>query len=108
METNKERIEELLEEVVRWLRIGAAPTVRGWLEQVLTTTDERLVYQASSGGSQEEVAKAAGVSHGTVSNYWTRWRSASPSILREGVRKGRYVRLYDLSEINLPIEVPGD
>lgn len=105
MAESNERIEQLLEEVVRWLRVGAAPTVRGWLEPLLTTTDARKVYQASTGVTREEVAKEAGVSHGTVSNYWNRWRTALPPIVTESDRKGRYVRLYDLPEVNLPIEV---
>jgi len=101
-----DRIEGLLEEAVRWLRIVAAPTVRGWLEPILTTTEGRKVYQASTGVPREEVGKAAGVSHGTVSNYWNRWRVANPPIIRETTRKGRYERLYDLSELNVAVEVP--
>lgn len=100
-----ERVEELLEELVRWTKIVAAPTVRGWLEPVLTTTDERKVYQASTGGTTREVAAVAGVSHVTVGSYWKRWKSARPPILQEGGRKGRYERLYDLAEMNLPLEV---
>jgi len=105
-EQNLERIEQLLEEAIRWLRITAAPTIRSWLEPILTTTEERRVYQASTGATREEVAKAAGLSQGTVSNYWNRWRTADPPMIKEAERKGRYVRLYDLAEINVPIEVP--
>ena len=100
-----ERVEELLEEIVRWTRLAAAPTVREWLEPVLTTADERGVYQASTGGTSREVAAATGVSHVTVSNYWRRWKSAQPAIIRETERAGRYARLYDLAEMNIPIEV---
>jgi len=98
------RIEELLEEIVRWSRIAAVPVVRGWLEPVLTTTEERKAYQASVGATRHEVASAAGVSDGTVSNYWNRWKQAHPPIVREGAWKGRVERLYDLAEMNIPIE----
>ena len=104
-----ERIEELLEELVKWTKILAAPTVRGWLEPILATTEERKAYQASVGATRHEVALAAGVSDGTVSNYWNRWKQANPPIVQEGARKGRVERLYDLAEMNLPIEVdPSD
>lgn len=105
MDEKKNRVEELLEEAVRWLRIASAPTIRGWLEPVLTTTKERKVYQASTGVAREEVGKVAGVTGQTVSNYWARWRSAAPPILTAAGEKGRYARLYDLSEISMPIEV---
>jgi len=100
-----DRIEELLEEMVGWLRVLAGPTIRSWLEPVLTTTEERRVYQASTGVTREEVAGSAGVSHQTVSNYWNRWRSANPPIIQETKRKGRYVRLYDLAELSMSLEV---
>ena len=99
-----ERIEELLEELVKWTKIVAAPTVRGWLEPVLITAEERSVYQASTGGTSREVAAVAGVSHATVANYWKRWKPAEPAIIRETERKGRYERLYNLAEMNIAIE----
>jgi hypothetical protein len=100
-----DRFEALLEEIVRWLRVLAGPTVRSWLEPVLTTTEERRVYQASTGLARGEVARSAGVSHQTVSNYWNRWKSANPPIIKETERRGRYARLYDLAELNMSLEV---
>lgn len=102
---DSERVEELLEELVRWTKIAAAPSVRAWLEPVLTTADERGVYQASTGGTSREVAAVTGVGHVTVTNYWRRWKSAQPAIIRETERAGRYARLFDLAEMNVPLEV---
>jgi hypothetical protein len=45
------------------------------------------------------------VSHGTVSNYWRRWLELDFRLIVESDRKGRYVRLFDLAEIGLPLEV---
>lgn len=100
-----EKIERLLEETVKWLRVLAAPTLRSWIEPVLTTTDERKVYQASTGVPRSQVSKAAAVSARTVSNYWKKWTSASPPIIEETEVRGRYRRLYDLHEASVSIEV---
>ncbi len=100
-----DRIEKLLGQAVSWLGVLAGPTVRLWLEPMLTTTEERKVYQASTGGSMQEVGQAAGVSHQTVSNYWHRWKVASPAIIEKTQVKGRYQRLYDLYELNISLEV---
>lgn len=99
------RIELLLGQAVGWLQILAGPTVRSWLEPMLTTTEERKVYQASTGGGMQGVGQVAGVSRQTVSNYWQRWKVASPAIIQQTQVKGRYQRLYDLYELNMPLEV---
>ena len=102
---DEKKVEQLLGEAVKWLRVLAAPTVKEWLEPHLTTADERKVYQASTGGSNRDVAKVSGVSHATVSRCWNRWKEAAPPIVKQTGRQGRYVRLYDLVELNLPLEV---
>ena len=95
----------LLKEIARWTRIAAAPTIWEWVAPALTNADERKVYQASTGVTSREIAGTTGVSQRTVTNYWNRWKSADPPIVREGERKGRYERLYDLLELNIPIEI---
>jgi hypothetical protein len=99
------RIEGLLEQAIAWLRVLAAPAVKSWVEPILTTTDERKVYQASVGVPREKVAEVSGVSKQTVSNYWSRWKTANPAIISETTIKGRYQRLYDLDELMIPLEV---
>lgn len=105
---NVDRVEQLLEEAVLWLRALAVPQVRESLAATLKTSEERRVYQASTGGSMQEVAAAAGVSHQTVSNYWRRWTGTGERIVVPTEVKGRYRRLYDLAVINLPVEVERD
>jgi hypothetical protein len=99
------RIEGLLEQAVAWLRVLAAPMVKSWVEPMLVTTDERKVYQASVGVPREKVAEVSGVSKQTVSNYWGRWKDATPRIVVETEIKGRYRRLYDLDELMIPLEI---
>jgi transposase len=66
--------------------------------------EERRVYQASTGGSMQEVANTAGVSHQTVANYWKRWAAASPAIIEATPVKGRYRRIFDLAEVDMAVE----
>lgn len=103
--THEEKVEALLIEAVRWLRILAGPTVNGWLEPILATSEERRVYQASNGGSLRQVGTEAGVAHKTVQRFWEKWAAAHPPIITATTTSGRYQRLYDLTELNIPIEV---
>ncbi len=100
-----ERSEELLEEAVRWLRVLAAPMLRTTLASALTTTEERRVYQASTGESMKDVGQAAGVSHQTVANYWKKWTASRPKIVEPTVVNGRFRRIYDLDAVDLETEV---
>jgi CRP-like cAMP-binding protein len=94
-------IRQELREANRWLQMLAAQEVRGRLEPVLAAGQERRVYQASDGSAREVVAKAAGVSHGTVSNYWRKWEMLR--IVEETETRGRYRRLFDLREVGIPL-----
>lgn len=89
-------VRDELRQVNHWLKILATPLVSEKLRSVLKRDDEWRVYQASDGSAREQVAKAASVSHGTVSNYWKLW--AKSGIVRETETKGRYQKLFDIDE----------
>jgi len=81
----------------RWLRILATPLVAERLGRVLKKDEEWRVYRESDGRPREQVADSAGVSHGTVSNYWKAWEPLE--ILETTETKGRYRHRYDVDSI---------
>jgi len=75
-------IRDLIRQANRWLQALATPEVRKPLEAILAAGPERRAYQAINGSVREVVAKVAGVSHQTVSNYWKGWRELAPAHAR--------------------------
>src|SRR5262245_44771390 len=95
-----------LREANLWLRVLAAPVLRERIENTLTSPKERLVYQASTGGSVRDVEEATGVSKSSVQNYWGRWAAAG--IMRPSAAAGRYERLVDLRSVGIEVGRGGD
>ena len=88
-----------LQEANRWLRVLALPILKERLEAELKTPTDRKIYQASTGGSQREVAKAIGGSHMKVARSWARWAAAG--VMAPTTTGGRFVRLVDLETVGL-------
>lgn len=103
--TKEDQMVQLLEELVRWTKVTSIPHVKTLLEQILQSSEEKIAYQASDGNrTQAEIAKIAGVSQMTISNYGKKW-------IRNGVAKAvvttkgqRAIRLFSLEDFG--IEVP--
>jgi predicted Zn-dependent protease len=104
-ESHKATLDDLIvavQETNKWLKILARPALKAGLEASLQKPEERRVYQASDGRSIREVNESAGVSYGTVVNYWSRWARAG--LVQETNVKGRYERLVDLGDIGIQVE----
>ena len=90
-----------LQEMNRWLRVLAVPVLRERLTEELKSKSDRDIYQASTGGSVRDVAKASGVAASTVSKAWNRWSGAG--IVAPTDTTGRVQRLIDLDSIGFEI-----
>jgi len=99
-----ERIIQLLEEILKWIRIQGIQNVKGILNDILRKDIEKLIYNNSDGRTSREIAKTVGVSHATVVNYWNRW--AKYGLVEEIRAQGgtRYKRVFSL--LDLGIELP--
>lgn len=89
-------------EVNFWLRVIAGPLMKERLEPLLLSASERRVYQASTGVTQSEVAKASGVAQSTVSSLWKKWDIAG--VMRTSAATGRPKRLLDLTSIGFDVD----
>jgi hypothetical protein len=73
------------EEQLRWLRAAAMPFVRRTIENVLTKDKQRQAFELCDGTkTSTDVAKAFGVSKGTLSEWATNWRNLGIAYEVEG------------------------
>lgn len=101
----KQREIELLEELVKWIRVTSISQVKKILEDNLETPNEKITYQASDGvTSQGKIADLANVNQSRISEWGKVW-------IRNGIAKAvsakggqRAVRLFSLEDFG--IEVP--
>lgn len=99
-----ERIIELLEEVLKWIKFAGAREVRTVLMNILDTEQKRLVYHLSDGDhGTVEISKAANVSDRTVRRYWESWARLG-IVVPLGVRGGvRYKKSFELEDFGFTI-----
>jgi hypothetical protein len=103
-EEKTDKIIELLEEILKWVRLEGAQRAKDTLTGLLKTNAEKLVYENSDGSTSREIAQVVGTSHATVVNYWKKW--ARYGIVKEkGSRGGtRFLKVFSLADFG--IEVP--
>src|SRR3990172_8932618 len=72
----EDRTQELLHEILLWMRFQNRQTFKTLLNEVLSSDADRRIYNLSDGErSQPEIARAAGVSQPTVSLKWKAWKN---------------------------------
>jgi len=96
---------EILEEMLKWIKVTSIPQVRELLSDLLPTDKEKIAYHLSDGehGSQE-VAKLAGVSYVTVTKWWKIWARAGIAKMLSVKGGERAKRAFSLEDSG--IEVP--
>lgn len=100
----QDRMIEMLEEMLKWTKVTSIPQVKELLLDILPSDEEKIAYYYSDGRGSQEVAKLAGVTHTTVTNWWKIWaRGGIAEIMsvKGGVRAKRLFSLEDFG-----IEVP--
>lgn len=101
---SKDRMIELLEELVKWTKVTSIPSVRKLLLEILPKPEQKIAYQASDGATIKEVAKQANASVGSVSKWWEQWtRSGIAEDVPVSGGK-RTIRKFSLEDFG--IEVP--
>lgn len=103
---NEERIIELLEELVKWIKVTSIPEVRTLLEETLADSKEKIAYQASDGRKSKEVAKLANVSYVTVTKWWKKWTKAGIAVPISAKGGERARRVFSLEDFGIEIPSP--
>jgi hypothetical protein len=99
----QKRTVELLEELLKWIKVSNIPTIKKIFKENIQTDTEKLVYELSDGKSSPVIASVVGIDSSTVRAFWHKWADASlmtvcPNYMR------RFCRLFSLGELG--IEVP--
>lgn len=103
--THEDRMIELLEEMVKWMRVTSIPRVKSLLSEILRSPEERIAYQSSDGKPSKEVAKLAGVSFGTITKWWRIWVKAgiAEAVSARGGKRAR--RIFSLEDFGIEIQL---
>lgn len=98
------KIVRLLEQILRWTKTGAIMQLKPSIQEALQSDEAKLVYEYSDGEkSTREIGKLAGVSHGTVTNYWEKWSELGIVEPTEKYEGGRFRRLCSLRELGIAL-----
>ena len=100
----KDKVVEVLEEILKWIKVTSIPQVKQLLLDTLPSDKEKVAYYYSDGQDSRAVSTASGVPFTTVTRWWKRWiRSgiAEPVGAKRGDRAKRIFSLEDFG-----IEVP--
>lgn len=101
----QDRMIELLEEMLKWMKVTSIPQVRKLLLDILRSDREKIAYHFSDGGrGSQEVAKFAGVSHVTVTNWWKLWSRSGIAEMMSVMGGNRAKRTFSLEDFG--VEVP--
>jgi len=96
---------ELLKEILKWIKFAGMKGVKDQLEATLETDQKKIVYQLSDGSKAiADINKVTGVSTGSISGYWQKWvkLGLGEKIAVQG--GDRFKRSFDLEDLG--IEMP--
>jgi len=101
----QDRMIELLEEMLRWMKVTNIPQVKKLLLDILPSDKERIAYHYSDGRDSREVGTVAGVHFSTVARWWRTWVKVgiAESLSTKGGGE-RAKRIFSLEDFG--IEVP--
>lgn len=100
---SKDRIAELLEEILLWTKYDYSATKQKMIEH-LDTVDKKIAYQLSDGEkSTRDIAKLISASQKSVSNWWQKWFELELMEQTEKYGRGRYNRLISLTRMGIPV-----
>lgn len=103
-ETASSRVEELLSEILKWIRFSGAKEVKTVLTSSLDTDQKKLVYYLSDGrNGSVEIANQSGVSDFTVRNYWKQWSKLGIVEAMKVGRGDRYKKSFDLEDFGIDV-----
>ena len=104
IEDSKERLIELVQELVKWIRVTSIPQVKKLLVEVLQKDEHKIAYHRSDGEqTREAIGGQVNVSGQAISNWWKKWeRNGIVEILSvQGGTRGR--KLFNLKDFDIQV-----
>lgn len=101
-ENNARSEKEILEEMLRWIKVTSIPHVRQMLDSL--PLEEKIAYHNSDGErNSREIAKIVGVNQTTIVNWWKKWNTkgiVEPLHVKRGIR---YCHAFSLSDFDIRV-----
>jgi transposase len=98
----EERKIELLEELVKWVKVTSIPKVKELLEKMLPTSEEKVAYKYSDGETTiREVSQVSGRGIGSISRDWKQWERAGIAVSVPAKRGDRAKSLFSLEDFGI-------
>lgn len=103
----QDRMIELFEEMLRWIKVASIPQVKKLLLDILPSDREKIAYHFSDGrrGSQE-VAKFVDVNYVTVTIWWKKWARAGIAEMVSVKGGQRAKRSFSLEDFGIEVPEP--
>ena len=99
----QDKIVELLNELLKWIKVTSIPHVKTLLQEILRNDKEKIAYHCSDGRNIREVAKSANVGVSTIGNWWKTW-SKYGIVELVSVRRGKRVkRIFSLEDFGIQV-----
>jgi hypothetical protein len=103
MSQNNEQT-EILKEILKWVKISSFNQVKEFLNSILKTETEKLIYHFSDGdNSTAEIVKLAKSSNQKVSDCWKEWKKFGIGETVEVKGGVRFKRTFDLQDFGIDI-----
>jgi predicted transcriptional regulator len=94
-----DQVVSTLKEILKWTKIQAIPSVKATLQGAMPKADNRKLYQQLDGTqTQQQIAKALGISQSTISRMVSAWVRAG---IVEEKSPGKYIRSFDLGDFGI-------
>lgn len=107
MSAQMDELIAIMREILKWTKFAGAKEVRNVLTATLDSEQKRLVYHLSDGNNTiQKIVDTAGVSDGTVRNYWELWSRqgiVDPIKVQGGQR---YKKSFDLDDFGITVPQP--
>lgn len=97
----QDRMIELLEGMLKWMKVTSIPHVKNLLLEILPSDEEKRAYHYSDGRGSREVAEFAGVGHTAVARWWKTWVRAGIAKTVKARRGKRAKRIFSLEDFGI-------
>lgn len=102
----QDRMIELLEEMLKWMKVTSIPEVKKLLLDILPSDKEKIAYHYSDGRDSRAIAKLAGAHFATVATWWKRWTRAGIAESIGAKRGERARRVFALEDFGIDVPTP--
>ena len=97
---------DVLNQILKWIRVQAMPSVKKLLEDNLQKSEHRRLYQTLNGSkTQKQLSDSFGISQSRISQLLSAWHRIG--IVAQS-SPGKYTKSFDLEELGIATDSKGE